>query len=240
MNSLNRIWRPLAVILYLTATASASVGGSYIRMGTVYGSLSLTLSTSDIWLHAALLDVVRPFTGNIPQETVRWKTFVAPDSSARAAYNASVNQLKRLVLDYRSNYESSCYSLLWQTGMLYLVNAILETPRDPEWHLYFLLCIYGYEALRRPYGVSATIGKGLLSMILRDTDMSGGEARRILEQLQGGEALELRNHLRARFMADLKMAPVDPKNASVESLAKQFETLALFNDLLHQDDMDTS
>ncbi|KFA46182.1 hypothetical protein S40293_03792 [Stachybotrys chartarum IBT 40293] len=193
-----------------------------------------------IWLHAALLDVVRPFTGNTPQETVRWKTFVAPDSSARAAYNSSVNQLKRLVLDYRSNYESSCYSLLWQTGMLYLVNAILESPRDPEWHLYFLLCIYGYEALRRPYGVSATIGKGLLSMTLRDTDMSGDEARRILEELQGGEASELRDYLRATFMADLKMAAADPKNASVENLAQEFETLALFNDLLHQDDMDTS
>ncbi|KFA81939.1 hypothetical protein S40288_06893 [Stachybotrys chartarum IBT 40288] len=193
-----------------------------------------------IWLHAALLDVVRPFTGNTPQETVRWKTFVAPDSSARAAYNSSVNQLKRLVIDYRSNYESSCYSLLWQTGMLYLVNAILESPRDPEWHLYFLLCIYGYEALRRPYGVSATIGKGLLSMTLRDTDMPGDEARRILEELQGGEASELRDYLRATFMADLKMAAADPKNASVENLAQEFETLALFNDLLHQDDMDIS
>ncbi|KFA80350.1 hypothetical protein S40288_08442 [Stachybotrys chartarum IBT 40288] len=203
-------------------------------------SRETTLISASIWMHAALLDIVRPFKGSTPQDAVPWRLFMAPNSSAQSAYTASVNQLKRLVLDYRSNYKSSAYSLLWHTGLLYLINAILESPRDPEWHSIFLLCIYGYENLRRPYSISATIGKSLLSMTLRDTSMSGIEAKRILEQLEGGELPQLRDHLRATFMADLSLSKKDPGNASVESLAANFESLALFNDLLQQDNMDIS
>jgi hypothetical protein len=27
------------------------------------------------------------------------------------------------------------YSILWHVGLLYLSNAVLESPRDPDWHL---------------------------------------------------------------------------------------------------------
>ncbi|KEY74868.1 hypothetical protein S7711_09812 [Stachybotrys chartarum IBT 7711] len=191
-----------------------------------------------IWLHAALLDIVRPFRGDTAQDEQIWKTFVATDSSASTAYKASVNQLKQLVLDYRMNYETSSYSMLWHTGLLYLVNAILENPRDSDWHLYFLLCIYGYESLRRSYRISGSIGKSLLAMALRHTNMSGEEARKILKDLEHNESSPLKNRLRATFMADLKMAKVDPENATVENIAKDFESLALFNDLLCQEQMD--
>ncbi|KFA51288.1 hypothetical protein S40293_04420 [Stachybotrys chartarum IBT 40293] len=90
------------------------------------------------------------------------------------------------------------------------------------------------------FHISATIGKSLLSMTLRDTSMSGIEAKKILEQLEGGELPQLRDHLRATFMADLSLSKKDPENASVESLAANFESLALFNDLLQQDNMDAS
>ncbi|RYP49163.1 hypothetical protein DL769_011117 [Monosporascus sp. CRB-8-3] len=41
MDTLNRVWKHLAFIPCLTSAASACVGGSYIRMGAVHGSLSL-------------------------------------------------------------------------------------------------------------------------------------------------------------------------------------------------------
>jgi hypothetical protein len=76
------------------------------------------------------------------------------------------------------------YSILWHAGLLYLSNAIRESPRDSNWHLYFLLCTYGYKSLRRPYSVSASIGQSLLAITLRDTEMSGQEAWWILQQLE--------------------------------------------------------
>lgn len=41
MDTFNRVWRPLAFILYLNAAVSACVGGSYIPMGAIHGSVPL-------------------------------------------------------------------------------------------------------------------------------------------------------------------------------------------------------
>jgi hypothetical protein len=71
--------------------------------------------------------------------------------------------------------------------LLYLSNAVHESPRDPDWHLYFLLCIYGNESLRRPYSVSASIG-------------------RILQQLEHQDVAQIKDHLHAKFTADLQLA----------------------------------
>jgi phosphoribosylformylglycinamidine (FGAM) synthase PurS component len=198
------------------------------------------LTCPSIWLHAALLDIVRTFVGTNSQAIKPWKSFIANDSSADAAYKASVNQLKRLILDYRTNYETSTYSILWHTGLLYLVNALLESPRDPDWHLYFLLCIYGYQSLRGPYRISESIGKSLLAMTLRDTDLPAGEAREILEQLRSGELSEISETQSAKFMADLKLAKTDPRSAQVENMAEEFESMALFNEIIEQNRMDFS
>ncbi|KAJ4127843.1 hypothetical protein NW768_008121 [Fusarium equiseti] len=193
-----------------------------------------------IWLHAALLDIVRTFTGTESQAPRIWTTFNASDSSADAAYKASVNQLKRLILDYRTNYETSTYSILWHTGLLYLINALLESPRDPEWHLYFLLCIYGYHSLRASYHVSESIGKGLLAMTLRETDLPVDEARKILEHLENGEPADPERRPSATFMADLKLAELDPTRAQVENMAEEFELMALFNEIMEQNRMECS
>jgi hypothetical protein len=77
-------------------------------------------------------------------------------------------------------------------------------------------------------------------MALRDTDMSGEEARKILNDLENDDLSHLKDHLRATFMADLKMAQIDPENATVENSAKGFESWALLGDFLWQEQMDGS
>lgn len=201
---------------------------------------ALTLLHYSMWLHAALMDLLRPFVGQQQSTDMRLTTFAADDSSALSAYKASTDQLKRLILDYRTNYEASAYSILWHTGLLYLVNAMLEKPRDPDWHIYFLLCIHGYENLRRPYLISEAIGRSLLALTLRRTDMSADEARRIMAEIEQGGLGRLEAEIRAPFMGDLQMALNDPENASVETTARLFEEMALFNEVLEQSVMDIS
>lgn len=193
-----------------------------------------------MWTHAALMDLLRPFTDHGSAGAERLTTFSAEDNSVITAYKASANQLKRLVLHYRTNHEASAYSILWHTGMLYLVNAMLERPRDPDWHTYFLLCIYGYENLRRPYLISEALAKSLLAMTLRKTDMSGEEARRILAEIEQGGLERVQEEIRAPFMGDLELALRDPTNASVEMTARLFEEMALFNEVLEQGVMDVT
>ncbi|KAH6661424.1 hypothetical protein BKA67DRAFT_510437, partial [Truncatella angustata] len=50
-------------------------------------------------------------------------------------------------------------SIVWHTGLLHLANATLHSTNDPEWCLYFLLCIRGYEGLKGLFPVSAVSTK---------------------------------------------------------------------------------
>jgi hypothetical protein len=160
----------------------------------------------------------------------RLKTFSSSQSSPNAAYKASVEQLKRLIIIYRSNYTSSAYTMLWHTALIYVANAVLQDKQDPEWRFYFLLCIYGYESLRRSYRLAEAIGRGLLSMTLRNGDLSTREARQILQQLQERGLSGASGDIRATFMVDLDLAMTDPVEAKVESLAHRFEEMALFQE----------
>ncbi|KAI1373399.1 hypothetical protein F4677DRAFT_429521 [Hypoxylon crocopeplum] len=195
-----------------------------------------------IWLHAAVLDVFRPFIGQPVAQSSRLTTFSAEDSSPVSAYTASVNQLKHLIVEYRSDFVASTYSILWHTGLIYLSNAMLKGTDDPDWHLYLLLCIYGYESLSRPYRISEAIVEGLLSMAMRENNMTGNEAHRIIDELREGRLDLVKNEceggIRANFMLDMDLALKDPEEARVENLASQFNDLALFQDFINREEMD--
>ncbi|KAI1116659.1 hypothetical protein F5Y14DRAFT_406146 [Nemania sp. NC0429] len=194
-----------------------------------------------IWLHTAILDALRPFIRAQPEQRLQLTTFSASDRSPDAAYAASVNQLKRLVLDHRIHHSASAYSILWHSGLIYLANAMIKQPRDPEWRQYLYLCVYGYERLNRPYRISEVILQGLLAMALRHTDISAEEAQRLMMELkkrgldQSNKIVEDRVH--ATFMVDLDLALTDPANASVETVAADFNYFALFQDLVEADQM---
>ncbi|KAI1483801.1 hypothetical protein F4774DRAFT_366536 [Daldinia eschscholtzii] len=193
-----------------------------------------------IWLHCAILDVFRPFTGKPEGERPRLTTFLARDGSPDTAYAASVGQLKNLIVEYRSNYVASTYSILWHTGLLYLANAMLKDTGDPEWRVYLLLCLYGYENLSRPYLISEVIAQGLLSMSLKETDMAGSEAQKIINEVKEGRLAGTdKGHddePRATFMVDLDLALKKPEEASAENLAAEFDNLALFREFLNEEE----
>ncbi|KAI0138516.1 hypothetical protein F4776DRAFT_654301 [Hypoxylon sp. NC0597] len=194
-----------------------------------------------IWLHCAIIDIFRPFVGKRIGQQSRLRTFSAWDSSLDTAYAASVSQLKHLVVEYRSKFAASTYSILWHTGLVYLANAMLKETNNPESHLYLLLCIYGYESLSRPYRISEVIVQGLLSMMLRERSLTGGEAQRIINELRDGRLdcvkRDFESKIRAEFMLDMDLALTDPEEARAENLAAEFDNLALFQDFLNYEQM---
>lgn len=160
-------------------------------------------------------------------------------STPDAVFAASVNQLKRLIIIYRFNYKSSAYSIIWHTALLYLANAMLQSTDAEDWLVYFLVCLYGYEGLRKSFRVAEVIVKGLLSMALRNGDMSGGHARRILAELQkNGLHDQVREEIRATFMVDLNLAMSQPGEATAEQLAGTFEDNALIMELTNVFEME--
>ncbi|KAI1418772.1 hypothetical protein F5Y12DRAFT_468188 [Xylaria sp. FL1777] len=203
--------------------------------------LRLILTQHSIWLHTAILDMWQPFIYKEREEVPQLKTFSARDSTADAAYTASVNQLKHLIVEYRSKHATSTYSILWHNGLIYLANAMLRCT-DPEWHLYLLLCIYGYERLNRTYRMSEVVAQGLLSMTMRDTDMKGSEAYKIMEELKERGLIHVQEDLeakiRATFMVDLNLALTNPEAARAENMANEFIDMVTFQDLVDLDPMD--
>jgi hypothetical protein len=77
-------------------------------------------------------------------------------------------------------------------------------------------------------------------MALRDTDLPADEAREILKQLQSGKPADTGHTPSATFMADLKLANLDPRSAQVENMAEEFESIALFNEVMERSRMDVS
>ncbi|EEY16212.1 conserved hypothetical protein [Verticillium alfalfae VaMs.102] len=188
--------------------------------------------TAFLWFHAAILDIFRPFLRDGKAKKTRLTTFSSRKSSAEAAFKASVNQLKRLIVVYRSEYQSSAYTILWHTALIYVANAVLKDTGDPEWRFYFLHCVYGYESLRKSYRLAEAIGRALLAMTLRNGDITGLEARTILQQLKQRGLDHPSGDIRATFMGDLELAMTNPGEAKVETLAGQFEDVALFQEFI--------
>lgn len=54
------------------------------------------------------------------------RTFSSSAITPNTVCGASVAQLKHLISDYRLNYESSAYTILWHTALIYVINAILD------------------------------------------------------------------------------------------------------------------
>ncbi|KAK0612148.1 hypothetical protein B0T14DRAFT_409834, partial [Immersiella caudata] len=217
-----------------------------------------------IWYHSIILDIFRPFIQNPtaitsssnppppsfhPPNNHLLRTFSAPDSTPSAVFSASVDQLKYLIVTYRSHYAPSSHSILWHTGLLYLANAMLSdhgsdhTPgghtqnqNQNERHTYFLICIYGYATLRRRFLLANIMVRALLSMALRRGRMPSAEARRILAMLggDGGGGADdddtPTSTLHAAFVGDSALAMRDLDAASVENMASQFSDAAILQE----------
>lgn len=190
-----------------------------------------------IWFHAAVLDIFRPFVhGPRP-----YRFHVLSSSEHRLspddAFRTSLQQLKHLVVKYRSNHESSTYTMLWQTALIYVANAVLHDTQNPEWRFYFFTCIYAYTNLRKSYRVAESISRALLTMALRGGCITNIEADNLEKRMMKvGGRVKRDDEIRATFMVDLDLAMWDPEAAKVEVLAKRFDDIVLFRDLTTGDD----
>ncbi|TWU74250.1 hypothetical protein ED733_004393 [Metarhizium rileyi] len=178
-----------------------------------------------IWLHAAILDL---FRHTVPgsHRHCRLRTFSNLESSPDKVCMASVNQLKQLIVNYRSNFASASYTILWHMALTYLANDLLYNPKDDNWFFYFQLCLYGYERLCPCWRVAKAIARALLSLAIRKGDISSSTARQVWSNIERNsmpDLLSADEDVRATFMADLNLAESDPESATVEKLAADFE-----------------
>jgi hypothetical protein len=139
------------------------------------------LTLPRIWFHTAIIDLFRPFEHEFPQPK---PPGFAGNATPKAVITASIEQLKRLVYQYRADCESSKYSIIWQSGMLYLVNYILRDLSSNESQFYFLLCMRGYQHLARYMPFVSGIVQNLIFITNRQGVPLTVNTQRLLEEVR--------------------------------------------------------
>jgi hypothetical protein len=168
-----------------------------------------------LWLHSAILDIFRPFLRNeiTFESQKRLKTFTTADATPDSAYNASVEQLKQLILSNTAEVGSSSYNIIWQTALLFSANAMLRS-KDEDRLEYFLLCLYSFRATRHSFRVTVSIAQAILSTAMQQGEISGTLASMIIADLrarapEGQEPGE--EAAAAPTLAELDSVVLDPK-----------------------------
>ncbi|WKT46863.1 hypothetical protein QSH57_011737 [Fusarium oxysporum f. sp. vasinfectum] len=172
-----------------------------------------------IWFHTAIIDLFRPFEHEFPQPKL--PAFAGVNATPKAVISASIEQLKRLVYQYRAHCESSKYSIIWQSGMLYLVNYILRDLSSNESQFYFLLCMRGYQHLARYMPFVSGIVQSLIVMTNRQGGSLTANTQRLLKEVRD-ESRRSREFFSA-YPVDLEMVARDPFSASLEKLTSRFQ-----------------
>ncbi|KZL70449.1 C6 transcription factor, partial [Colletotrichum tofieldiae] len=194
-----------------------------------------------IYFHAVVTDLFRPFLDS-PLRTERLLSFATKFATPEAAYAASVTQLKRLLLLYRLRYKSASLSMLWQTVVVYVANAMIreagtavrapDMPPSDDWRFYLDLCLAGLEDLYVSFPVFGSIAQGMVGMALRQAAIRTGKAARVLRQLgeiekQHAASQGMTDKVEARWIIDFDLAMTDPEAAQGRNLVEQLEGLML-------------
>jgi hypothetical protein len=157
-----------------------------------------------------------------------------------AAYAASMEQLKRLIITYRSKYPAPPYSFIWQTTLLYTGNAMLCSEEE-ERFTHFLICLYSCADMRQSYRVTEAIVRALLSMGMQNGVITGPVAQRILTDFRSIAPREVGAYdetLRPPLIAVLDHAVPAPDSTTVESQSAQFEYTMMPRDYTSLFDID--
>jgi len=153
--------------------------------------------------------------------------------SAEETFNASLNQLKHLIMVFRSMHPYTKYAVFWHMALLHVANAALHNTSDPRWREYFMICVDSYAELLGAFRVAAGIVKSLLAIAIRRSAISVVDARTILNQVLTKRTHHANvNDITATFVVDLDLAVTQPFAARLEALAGRFDEVTLFEDFI--------
>ncbi|KAF3764046.1 hypothetical protein M406DRAFT_73893 [Cryphonectria parasitica EP155] len=156
-----------------------------------------------ICLHTAIADLFRPLLYRTIPRPLNVGRCTADKRTSEDVYMASINQLKHLVLIFRTQYDCSPRSHTWQNALLYVANACVPLHsslshtaqlQDPSVDVeasrkiegiarrkWFLACVDGYKNLASNFVFVQEILTGLLSMAVMRGIVTTSEVDTILE-----------------------------------------------------------
>ncbi|KAK0377588.1 hypothetical protein CLIM01_05067 [Colletotrichum limetticola] len=223
--------------------------GTYHRLLCWSGALSLDMARGEesnhsvmlllhVYFHAVVTDLFRPFLAT-EYKSQRLYSFSTQHATPEAVYASSVTQLKRLLLLYRLRYKNANYSVLWQTAVVYVANAMIQegglslrADGQPgnEWKFYLDVCLAGLEDLYASFPVFGSIAQGMVGVALRHSAIRTNKATRVLAQLDDIERRHaslkgMTDKTEARWIIDLNLATTDFEGAQARNLVEELQKL---------------
>lgn len=187
---------------------------------------------ASIWFHMAVIDLFRPFADQQPQPVLGH--FAAVQGIPASVIESSIQQLKRLIYQYRHNCEAAKYSIIWQSGLLYLVNHILQHLSTREAQFYFLLCMRGYQQLARHVSTITGIVQSIFAMaIRRGVVLSAEEPRRLLREVQDESWHSLKFY--SAYPVDLQLALQGRPASTVEYVTELLQDVTMVGEKCETD-----
>ncbi|KAK4185949.1 hypothetical protein QBC35DRAFT_287017 [Podospora australis] len=180
--------------------------------------------------HSAVVVLFQPFIQG-PLQRLRLQTFTAR-GSACSVFNSSVDQLKRLVIIHRSNFEQEHNALQSINGAVFLASCLcqlgpsLKRNDVTQRQDYFAICISGLLNQLRQIPALGVVVEGLLVLALSSSTIKAEYAKSVMAELtkRGGNNPHGRDTAKDRIMSahyvtDLERALVDRDSAIAQSLA---------------------
>lgn len=185
-----------------------------------------------IWYQTVLMDVWRPFLGTARQSVKAERDF------STAAFDTSLRQLKRLILLYRRDYETTNCTMLITPGYVSLINEVLRHSDAPDAHVSFILAMRGCLAVAPWCRGLNGISKALISLASQvEIFERPGWAVDTIESVRA-EAFGLASDglYNSAYPIDLDLSREDIAAGSVEVLTHDFQELALIGRLKHRNE----
>lgn len=189
-----------------------------------------------MFLHISILNLFRPFYHG-DRRNIHLTIFSSPHATPAAAYQASLNQLKRLVHIFWHGFACASYAILWHPALLQVANG---TVREPGSAAAFQACLAGYIDLARGFAVAKSIVKALLAMAVR----AGVMDRSDVLQMATSIALKGPPHESSRedgpdtIVVDLYLALSNVMEGRIGAMAHAFDMLSKEKEFDSEMDLD--
>lgn len=183
-----------------------------------------------MWFHCAVLDIFRPFAQG--HQSYKLQSFSSPDSTPKTIFSASLNQLKRLALLYRTQQMPNSYMPYINISLIHIANTICKETNDPTSKFYFFLCIRYWQHLYVGYPIFGEVAQAFLTMAINNGLITNREAKRLMAEVKG----QGRHHgladagISTSLIVDFDLAMTNRGEADVQAVAQKFEEVALFDE----------
>ncbi|VBB73855.1 Putative protein of unknown function [Podospora comata] len=177
--------------------------------------------------HAAVIALFQPFIFG-PLRRLKFQSFDT-QGSALCAFNSSVDQLKRLVINYQSTFDLQGNLLGPLGGTMSLASSLCQTgpsverKDDSVRRHYFAVCIKGLLRIVSRFEVIKVFIQGLLALALSTQTITRQYAESVIGEVTRPENSSLSamtaEHLTSNVVVDYELALTDRSAATCDRVA---------------------